>query len=118
MQAHGQAGLVLALISNLLCPSAITGRPKLLGILKSFAEQTNQTDLAAVINRLDPLLFYDFMLSEGQEMLAKNFYVVASKKLPSPVAGVAVKYIDPGQAIDKQDKWQKSYDEIVLKKAR
>jgi iron(III) transport system substrate-binding protein len=64
------------------------------------------------------LLFYDFMLSEGQEMLAKNYYVVTSRKLPSPVAGVPIKFIDPGQAIDKQDQWLKSYDEIVLKKAR
>jgi iron(III) transport system substrate-binding protein len=64
------------------------------------------------------LLFYDFMLSEGQEMLAKIHYTVASKKLPSRLAGVPVKFIDPGQAIDKQDQWLKSYDEIILKKAR
>jgi hypothetical protein len=56
IQAHGQAGLVLALASNLLCPSAITGRPRLLAILTSYAEQTNQPDLAAVVNRLAPLL--------------------------------------------------------------
>jgi iron(III) transport system substrate-binding protein len=64
------------------------------------------------------LLFYDFMLSEGQAMMAKNFYVVTSKKLPSPVAGVTLKYIDPGQALDQQDKWQKAYDDVILKKAR
>jgi iron(III) transport system substrate-binding protein len=64
------------------------------------------------------LLFYDFMLSEGQQMLAKIHYTVASKKLPSRLAGVPVKFIDPGQAIDKQDQWLKSYDEIILKKAR
>jgi hypothetical protein len=56
IQAHGQAGLVLALASNLLCPSAITGRPRLLAILTSYAEQTNQPDLTAVVNRLAPLL--------------------------------------------------------------
>ncbi len=56
IQAHGQAGLVLALASNLLCPSSITGRPRLLAILTSYAEQSGQTDLAAVINTLDPLL--------------------------------------------------------------
>ena len=43
IQAHGQAGLVLALVSNLLCPSPITGRPRLLSILTGYAEQTNQT---------------------------------------------------------------------------
>ncbi len=35
IKAHGQAGLVLALVSNLLCPSPISGRPKLLSLLSS-----------------------------------------------------------------------------------
>jgi hypothetical protein len=56
VQAHGQAGLVMALVSNLLCPSPITGRAKLFSILASYAEQTGQADLAAVIERLDSLL--------------------------------------------------------------
>jgi len=56
VQAHGQAGLVLALASNLLCPSQITGRPKLLALLTSYAESTNQPELAATITRLEPLL--------------------------------------------------------------
>ena len=64
------------------------------------------------------LLFYDFMLSEGQAMMANISYVVTSKKLPSPVAGVAIKYIDPSTALDQQEKWQKSYDDVILKKAR
>lgn len=56
IQAHGQAGLVLALTSNLLCPSSISGRPKLFSLLSSYAEQNNQPDLAAVIKRIEPLL--------------------------------------------------------------
>ena len=56
VQAHGQAGLVLALASNLLCPSPINGRPKLLSILLSYAEQSSQPDLSAVIERIEPVL--------------------------------------------------------------
>jgi hypothetical protein len=56
VQAHGQAGLVLALVSNLLCPSPITGRAKLFAILASYAEQAGQTDLAATMRRLESLL--------------------------------------------------------------
>jgi hypothetical protein len=56
VQAHGQAGLVLALVSNLLCPSPITGRNKLFAILASYAEQAGQADLAATVARLDSLL--------------------------------------------------------------
>ena len=56
VQAHGQAGLVLALASNLLCPSQVTGRPKLLNLLTSYAEQSDQPDLVAAITRIEPLL--------------------------------------------------------------
>jgi hypothetical protein len=56
VQAHGQAGLVLALVSNLLCPSPITGRPKLLSILSDYAEQTNQPEVAATVRQLESLL--------------------------------------------------------------
>jgi hypothetical protein len=52
VQAHGQAGLVLALTSNLLCPSSISGRPKLLSLLSSYAEQIGQMELAAMITRI------------------------------------------------------------------
>ena len=56
IQAHGQAGLVLALVSNFLCPSPITGRPKLLSILSGYADQTNQTTLTGMIKLVESLL--------------------------------------------------------------
>ncbi len=56
VQAHGQAGLVLALVSNLLCPSPITGRPKLLSVLSSYAQQTNQPALVGTMERIESLV--------------------------------------------------------------
>ena len=53
VQAHGQAGLVLALVSNFLCASPITGRPKLFAILAAYADQTNQPELAAAVARVE-----------------------------------------------------------------
>jgi iron(III) transport system substrate-binding protein len=64
------------------------------------------------------VLFYDFMLSEGQKLLAENSYVVTSRKLPSPVANVPLTFIDPSHALDLQDKWLKSFQETIVKKAR
>jgi hypothetical protein len=63
VQAHGQAGLVLALVSNLLCPSPITGRSKLLGVLAAYAEQNGQTELAAMVRRIEPLLSAQALLN-------------------------------------------------------
>ncbi len=56
VQAHGQAGLVLALVSNLLCPSSISSRPKLLNLLSRYAEQAGQPELSAAIKHIEPLL--------------------------------------------------------------
>jgi hypothetical protein len=62
VQAHGQAGLVLALASNLLCPSPITGRRKLFELLTPYAQQTRDSHLLTVIQRIEPLLASNTLL--------------------------------------------------------
>jgi iron(III) transport system substrate-binding protein len=54
-------------------------------------------------------LFYDFVLNEGQEILARHYFVPTSKKLPSPIGDVQLRMIDPAQALDSQDKWVKVF---------
>ncbi|MCP9447418.1 MAG: hypothetical protein NNA22_07595 [Nitrospira sp.] len=56
IEAHGQAGLVLALVSNLLCPSSITGRSALLRTLASYAAHARQPTLADAVARLERAL--------------------------------------------------------------
>lgn len=63
-------------------------------------------------------LFYDYMLGEGQQILASLNYVVASKKIETPFTNVALKFVDPGQALDKHDKWVKMFDEVLVKNVR
>ncbi|ULA60959.1 MAG: hypothetical protein LZF60_270287 [Nitrospira sp.] len=53
IQAHGQSGLVLALATNLLCPSPITGRKALFDLLQ--AANPQHSDVQA-IQRIEPLL--------------------------------------------------------------
>ena len=64
------------------------------------------------------LLFYDFMLNEGQQLLADVKFVPVSRKIESPITKVPLKFIDPTLALDMQDKWIKSYEEIVVKPVR
>jgi hypothetical protein len=56
IQAHGQAGLVLALASNLLCATANSSRKRLLDLLSDFASQSNRPDSASTLHRVAPLL--------------------------------------------------------------
>ncbi len=56
IQAHGQAGLVLALVSNLLYVAANSSRTRLFNLLSDFASQSNRPDIASTIQRVAPLL--------------------------------------------------------------
>ena len=64
------------------------------------------------------LLFYDFMLSEGQQLLANANYVPTSNRSESPLSKTPLKFIDPVLALDMQEKWMKSYEDVVTKSAR
>jgi hypothetical protein len=56
VQAHGQAGLVLALVSNLLCVASASSRTRLLDLLSDSASQVNRPDIASTIQHVAPLL--------------------------------------------------------------
>jgi len=56
VQAHGQAGLALALVSNLLCVASSSSQTRLLDLLSVFASQVNRPDVTSTIQRIAPLL--------------------------------------------------------------
>jgi iron(III) transport system substrate-binding protein len=64
------------------------------------------------------VLLYDFMLNEGQALLAERGFVPTSSKIETSVNKNQIKFIDPGRALDMTDKWLKTWDEVVLKQAR
>jgi hypothetical protein len=56
VQAHGQAGLVLALVSNLLSVTSNSSRTGLFNLLSAYASQVDRPDVTATIQRIVPLL--------------------------------------------------------------
>lgn len=66
LQAHGQAGLVLALVSNLLCVTATCSRTRLLGLLSDFSLQVDRPDIALTIQRVAPMLSNGTLLNEAR----------------------------------------------------
>ena len=69
-------------------------------------------------NPASALLFIDFMLGEGQKLLADAQFVPASKTIPNPLSGVPMKMLDPARVLDLQDKWLKSFEDGIVKKAK
>ncbi len=63
VQAHGQAGLVLALVSNLLCVASASSRTRLFDLLSAFASQVNRPDITTTIQRIAPLLSNGILLN-------------------------------------------------------
>jgi iron(III) transport system substrate-binding protein len=63
------------------------------------------------------MLLFDFFLGEGQAILAARSFVPSSRKVPSPFGDLAIRFIDPAEAIDKQDAWTRVYEETFIKRA-
>ncbi len=64
------------------------------------------------------LLFYEFMLStEAQQLLLEMDYVPTLSKLPSPLANRRFQLVDPAIALDQRDKWEKSFEEVFIKRS-
>ena len=64
------------------------------------------------------LLFYEYMLGEGQQYLVKMDYVPANTKVASPLKGVKILQTDPIRTLDESDKWTGLFEQIVLNPAR
>jgi len=63
------------------------------------------------------MLFFDFMLTDAQALLAKRHFSPASAKVaPDPdaalPAGTQPIFLDPAKALDQRQKWSKTYHDI------
>ena len=61
-------------------------------------------------------LLFDFFLGEGQQLLAARNFVPSNSKVPSPFGDMPIRFIDPAEAIDKQDPWTRQYEAIFIKR--
>ena len=62
-------------------------------------------------------LLFEFFLAEGQPLLAARNFVPSSLKVPSPFGDTPIRFIDPAEAIDKQDAWTRLYEETFIKRS-
>jgi iron(III) transport system substrate-binding protein len=62
------------------------------------------------------ILYYDFMLSDAQQVMLKLDYVPTSTAVDTPLNTMPLKFVDPLVVLDENDKWQKLYNEIFIGK--
>ena len=61
------------------------------------------------------LLFYEYMLGEGQQYLVQMDYVPSNTKAPSPLKNVRIVQTNPIRTLDEAEKWSRLFESIVLK---
>jgi iron(III) transport system substrate-binding protein len=64
------------------------------------------------------VLFIDFLLSDGQEILGKRDFIPTNLKVKPLPEGMTLKFVDPAKLLDESAKWDKLYKEIVTNQAR
>ncbi len=64
------------------------------------------------------VLFYDFMLTDGQDILSKQHAIATSNKLDAAQKKVPMKFIDPAAFLDNYDKWLQTFDEVFIKRTK
>jgi iron(III) transport system substrate-binding protein len=64
------------------------------------------------------ILFFDFMLTEAQELLRNRDYSLASRKVRPPTDGIAVTFLDAARNLDENQKWSKYYRDTIISRAR
>jgi iron(III) transport system substrate-binding protein len=64
------------------------------------------------------LLFYDYLLSpEAQKVLVSLDYVPTNSTVDSPLKDMKLTVIDPAVTLSQMEKWNKLYDEAVIKRS-
>jgi iron(III) transport system substrate-binding protein len=64
------------------------------------------------------VLFYDFILGEGQAILVKGNYVPTNRKADSVAVDTKLKFVDPTAMLDESAKWEKLYTEIITRQSK
>jgi iron(III) transport system substrate-binding protein len=60
-------------------------------------------------------LFYEFMLTEGQEVMADVDDVPSNTRVLSPLNRQKITFIDPTSALDNRNKWEERFNNVVNK---
>ncbi len=64
------------------------------------------------------VLYFDFMLSDGQGLLAKRDFIPTNKKIDSPLNKMPIRFVDSAVILDQEAKWSNLYHEIFTKRAK
>jgi iron(III) transport system substrate-binding protein len=59
------------------------------------------------------VLFFDYMLSDAQKILADRDYVVTNTKIASPIERGKLHVMDSAKVLQEGEKWQRLYTQVI-----
>jgi iron(III) transport system substrate-binding protein len=115
----GEVPLGLTVYDNLPEPLKQKGAPiETFIIAPTIAEFGAMGMLRKAPHPYSAVLFYDFMINEGQKILAELSYIPTTNKIETPLKKLPLKFIDPALFLDMNEQWTQTYDEIFTKKLK
>jgi len=64
------------------------------------------------------VLYFDFMLSDAQALLAKRDFIPTNKKIDSPLNKMPIRFVDSAVILDQEAKWSNLYHDIFTKQGK
>jgi iron(III) transport system substrate-binding protein len=64
------------------------------------------------------VLYFDFMLSDAQDLMLKRDFIPTSKKVSTPLNQMPIKFVDAKVILDEEAKWNKLYQDIIVKQGK
>ena len=64
------------------------------------------------------VLFMDWLLSDGQEIMSAHDFFPTNKKYSMTPPGLEILYVNAAEQLDQGEKWDKLFNDIMLKKRR
>ena len=62
------------------------------------------------------LLFYEYLLGEGQQYFVSMDYVPSNTKVASPLRGIKILQTNPARALDESDRWSALFESTVVRR--
>jgi iron(III) transport system substrate-binding protein len=62
------------------------------------------------------MLFYEYLLGEGQQYFVSMDYVPSNTKVASPLKGIRIVQTNPARALDESDKWGALFESTVVRR--
>jgi iron(III) transport system substrate-binding protein len=62
------------------------------------------------------VLFYDYLLGDGQKLFVDMDYVPTNTKVESPMKNTKITIVDAATALDENEKWTNLFEDIIVKR--